>query len=199
MSALDDFVAAGPDTGNGARACCKIQPSRTASLRRPASDVVCGVEGHDVGACALPGARTVGCPSAWAPPASAASSSARPVERAGSTRQHVALPVFQPLAVFELDAIRRQRPTQYVGIRADAEHGRPRQQIHGPENAVARGSPRSPGRAPRPAPLLARRGDFSRSRVGGMDQAHSADRVGACRAATQQAAGPTKQCNPRPP
>jgi len=43
---------------------------------------------------------TVGCPSAWAPPASAASSSARPVDAPGAPDSTLRCRCFQPLAVF---------------------------------------------------------------------------------------------------
>src|SRR6266702_2127123 len=60
----------------------KIQPSRTASLRRPASDG-CVVSRVTMSARAPARSPTIGCASAWAPPASAPSSSARPVETPG--------------------------------------------------------------------------------------------------------------------
>src|SRR5712671_4890807 len=60
----------------------KIQPSRTTSLRRPASDG-CVVSRVTISARAPAWSPTAGCASAWAPPASAPSSSVRPVETPG--------------------------------------------------------------------------------------------------------------------
>ena len=80
-----------------------------------------GVERDDVGAlrpCVA--GRRRGCASACAPPASAASNSARPVEMPGPPASTLRCAMLQTLAVFELAQFVGD-VDQDIGIRADAE------------------------------------------------------------------------------
>src|SRR6476619_6922629 len=77
--------------------------------------------------------------------------------------------MFQPLAIFELTQF-VGTADQYVGIRADAEPAARLNKFTGRENAVA--ETRLSHRAePRDRAAPGKRGDFSRGRVGGVDQA----------------------------
>jgi len=87
---LDDFVAAAQT-----QATAPV-PARKSSRRgripaAPGERRMCGVEGYDVRA-GTSRSPTIGCASAWAPPASAPSTARGPVETRDAG-QHIALPV----------------------------------------------------------------------------------------------------------
>ena len=88
---------------------------------------------------------------------------------AGTAGQHVALPMLQPLAIFELTQFVGDAD-QHIGIRADAEPAAGVEEFAGRKNAVAEarfGDRAEAGDGAAPG----KRGDLRRGGVGRMDQA----------------------------
>src|SRR5262249_50887489 len=119
LPGLDDLPAAGPDAIDRTRARCKY-PAIENGVAAPAGERwMRGVDSDDVGARA--GFQThdglgEGLAAALEGPVEQRASG----RDAGSVRQHVALAVLEPLAIFELTQL-IGNADQHIGIGADAE------------------------------------------------------------------------------
>ena len=165
---LDDFVAARPDTGDGTRVRRENPAVEDGIPAASGERRMRGVEGDDVGACAC-------LESDDRLRERLGAAGQRGVEQraagrdAGTAGQHIALPMLQPLAIFELTQFVGDAD-QYIGIGADAEPAAGVEEFAGRENAVAEarfGDRAEPG----DGAAVGKRGDLCRGGVGRMDQA----------------------------
>ncbi len=166
--AVDDLVAACPDTVDGTGAACENPAVEDGIPAAPGERGMRGVERHDVGAgtCLESDDRLRQRLAAAGQRAVEQCAAGRDAETA---RQHIALVVLQPLAIFELTQFVGDAD-QHVGIGADAEAATGVEEFAGRKNAVAEARFGNRAEAGDRA-AAGKRCDLRRGRMGRMDQA----------------------------
>ena len=166
--AFDDLVAARPDTVDGARIGRKNPAVEDGIPAAPGERGMRGVEGDDISARAC--LNSDGRLRERLGAAGQRGVEQRAAGRdAGAAGQHIALAMFEPLAIFELAQFVGDAD-QDIGIRADAEPAACVEEFAGRKNAVAKARFGDRAEACDGA-AFGKRGDLGRGGVGRMDQA----------------------------